>query len=905
MAIQFDSTQKTILGHHQKDSGEFGTIQKEYPIISQENRSIFLVTRDHFFSMTTLQIKAVLKNFMRYKKFNDAKRNIANILIIPGLIIAFGIILKYSTLLNQFPQIIEILDLKILNALFGISILSIITLWHDFYEDKSYPIKLPRTKNISQKDVDEIKATGFKFGRYRHLETITFVNEETLEILCTFTQNNNFKTYSLLTELLSENFEVQQILRRVGVDINKEMLQNSNIGKKEIPDIPINGMRSLLTYALEEALLTKSSEIQPQHLFLAIFKIYPTLEKLLMTNNINIDMLREVCSYNNELIYKRHRTRYFDHNLPYYKKGGIAGEWIYGYTFILGHFSKDLNKEVAESKDLFGIGHDQEVEALVSTLGKLSNKNALLIGEAGVGKSSLILGLAQRINAGNVPIQLKDKRIVKLDLNGLIAISKKEKNIEELIIKAIRELEKAGNTILFIDEMQELIPTRAQETNQSVAGILLPYIMNSQFPIVGTTNYSDYKKYFYTNESLRQSFTNIEVKETSAKDTLTILESKIPTLEKNFNCFITFPALFASVEMAQRYINDRKLPSSAVQTIEATCSWAQSNSIQKVTAEHVSKSISLQENINVTAIDQEESNKLIKLEENIRNKVIGQDEAVVAVTEALRRARADIRDPNKPMGVFLFVGPTGVGKTYLAKVLAQEFFGEENDIIRVDMSEYQEIESVDKFLGASTNSEYGKTAVTLVDRVKNNPYTVVLFDEIEKAHPNILDLFLQMFDEGRLTSNQGETIDFTNTIIISTSNIGSRILLDSLNQKNTLWEEAKEKALLEVRQSLRPELLNRFDQVIMFSPHDLNNLAKITNLLLNELAKRLGEKNINIAWSEQIPMLIANKAQEPGMGARPIKRYIQDKIEGQIAKGIIEQQISPGQEIEIRESWIV
>ena len=473
-------------------------------------------------------------------------------------------------------------------------------------------------------------------------------------------------------------------------------------------------------------------------------------------------------------------------------------------------------------------------------------------------------------------------------------------------MKAMKELENAGNTILYIDEMQEIIPAKAEESHHSIAGILLPYIIDGKFPIVGTINYADYKKYFYSNESLRQSFSNIEVKEVSTTDTLRILETKITELEKNFNCFLTFPALFATVDLSKRYIKDKKLPSSAVQTMEATCSWAQANGVNKITAEHVAKTISIQKNINVTGINEDESNKLRKLEDNIRNRVIGQDEAVVAITEALRRSRTDIRNPNKPIGVFLFIGPTGVGKTHLAKIVGEEFFGQKDDIVRIDMSEYQDISSIDKFLGSSGNENIlGQTKISLVDKIKANPYTVVLFDEIEKAHPQILDLFLQIFDEGRLTSNSGETVDFTNTIITCTSNIGSQILLEALQKDSSLWEEAKERCLLELRHSIRPELLNRFDKVIVFSPHNISNLTKISGLLLNDLAKRIGEKGITITWSEQIPMLIANKAHEPGMGARPLKRYIQDRIEGQIAKEMIEGSIKSGSEINIKESWII
>ncbi len=907
MALDFGTQQRTLCGYHKKDSNKFGLIEKKFPIFQDEEDSVFLLTRDHFFSINTLQIKSLVENFPRYKKFNDIKRIVANIFIAPGILIAIAFILKYIGLLAQIPVIANILETKIISVLFGFSIFNVIILWHDFYKDKSHPIQLPKAEKITSREIDEIKATGFKFGRYAHLNCISFASDETLELICNFTQNKTFKTYDLFKYLIENDFDVQQIGRRSGLEFSlSEMDKDFKINAKSIPDYKLTALRSILTYSLEEALLTESKEVQPQHIFLAIMRLYPETLKYLQTKSIPIDILREISSYGNDVLKNLEKTKFLNPNIPYYSKGGIAGNWVYGYTFILGHFSKDVNEIVSKTQDKFGIGQDDAVENLVSILGKLSNKNALLIGEAGVGKSSIILGIAQRINSGNVPPQLRDKRIIQLDLNGLVAQGMKYGNIEELVMKAMEELRKAGNTILFIDEMQEIIPAKSHSGGSSIAGILLPYILNSKFPIVGTVNYSDYKKYFYSNESLRQSFTNIEVKEVSMSDALDVLKSKIPSLEKNFGCYITFPALVASVELAYRYIKERKLPSSAVQTIEATCAWAQSNGIQKITDEHVAKAISIQKNINIAQVNKEESNKLLKLEENIQKRVIGQDEGVIAITEALRRSRTDVRNPNKPIGVFLFMGPTGVGKTYLAKVVGEEFFGNKTDMIRVDMSEYQDTQSIDKFLGSTEQSNvFGQTNITLVDRIKSNPYTVVLFDEIEKANTQILNLFLQIFDEGRLTSAAGETVDFTNSIIVCTSNIGSQVLLNALEKDASLWEEAKDRALIELRQALKPELLNRFDQIIVFAPLEMNQLSSIAEILLSELSSRMSQKGIAIKWAKQIPMLIANKANEPGMGARPLKRYIQDKIEGQIAKEIIEGNLKSGSEINIKESWIV
>jgi ATP-dependent Clp protease ATP-binding subunit ClpC len=905
MSIDYGWQNRTVVGHHAKDVNTFKVIEKDLPILTKESDALFLVTRDQFFSISTPQISNVLANYLKYKKFYDLTRLIANVMLIPGLVIAIAYLLRYMGIFENYTFVNEFLSSNISNTLFGISIFNIFILWYDYYKDKSHPVKLPKAERISLNELEDIRNSGFKFARYAHLEAINYVDELTLEILCRNTQDDMVDVPGIFGEMVG-SFEMKEIFKRANITIDEDTLKNNDITQETLPKYPKTAVRSLVIYALNEALLTSSTEIQPKHLLLALFNVFPVLRQTLFSQNSSIDILREVVRFQSYEVAKKKRAQYLNPNVDYYRKGGIAEAWVYGYTFILNHFAKNLNEEVFKEHDTYGIGHDDEIETLVSVLGKISNRNALFIGDVGVGKSSIALGLAQRINRGDVPPQIKDKRILQLDINGLIAHSSKEKNLELLISKAVKELENAGDAILYIDEIQELIPTRASESGQSVANIFLPYILNSKFPIVGTINYSDYKKYFYSIESLRQAFTNIEIREVSAADTLQILETKITPLEKNFGIYITFPALISTVELAQRYNKERKLPSSAVRLIESVCSWAQSSGVKVLTQEHVSKVLSNEKGITIGTVNVEESTKLMKLEENMKNKVIGQEDAIKALVEALRRAHVDIRNPNKPIGTFLFMGPTGVGKTHVSKVVAQEYFGNESNMIRVDMSEYKEMDSINKFLGGQSGStEFGPTSVSLVDRIKSNPYTVVLFDEMEKAHPQILDLFLQIFDEGRLTSTQGEVVDFTHSIIVCTSNIGSLTLLNSLSSQNITWEEAKKRALIELRQAIKPELLNRFDKVLVFHPHDIENLSKISELLLKELAKRLQEKSIKLTWTNVIPQLIASRAHEPGLGARPIRRYIQDHVEGNIAQELLEGKVVQGQEIEIRESWIV
>lgn len=905
MAINLDKNNKTINGYHDKSVNKYGLINRNYPILTDEIYSPFLITRDHYYLINTGQVSKLLTNYKALQDFNTIKVRFANILIIPGLIISITYILHLFGMFKQVAFIENSLSTGITSSFFWLSVFGVIILWHDYYKSKSTHIKLPKAETISPKVLETITNTDFNFGRYSQLEAIHFLSEQSQDLIYRHIKGDIFQTFEMYNELVTSNVIIKRLIKRANISLSSEHFTSHNINNNTIPSYQTSSLRSIIIYALEEALLTDSPNIEPVHFFLAITRVFPIIQKLLQSEKTSIGLLREVAKYNIEKENKAESTSLLDPYNIYNKTGGIANSWVYGYTYILNHFSKDITETIINTKDKFGIGHENEVDALVSILGRVSKKHALLIGEPGVGKSSLLKGLAQRINWGNVPPQLENKRIIQLDINGLIAYKDPKQNIESLVEKAMHELEKAGNTILYIDEMQELIPAKAESAGHSLAQMLLPYILESKFPIVGTVNYADYKKYFYTNESLRQSFTNIEVSELSAQKSLEILESKIPILEENFKLFITLPALKTAIELAQRYIRERMLPDSAINVIESACSWAQANNVSVLTSEHVSKSVSIQTNIPVESISSEDADKLLSLSDKIKEKVIGQEDAIKTAVEALKRARTDLKDPNRPIGVFLFIGPTGVGKTHLAKVISSEYFDTGEDIIRVDMSEYQEAGSISKVLGTTQTDKTSQTNISLLDRVKTNPYSVLLFDEIEKADASVLDLFLQLFDEGRLTSNSGETVDFTNTIIICTSNIGSRVLLESLDKKKSaLWDEIKARVVIELKQAIRPELFNRFDDIVVFSPLNIEMLTKITELLLIKLSKRISEQGITLEWEKAIPTLISNKAYDPALGARPLRRYIQEKVEGKLATQLLEKKLNSGDTIKIKSSWI-
>ncbi|MBI2356495.1 ATP-dependent Clp protease ATP-binding subunit [Candidatus Dojkabacteria bacterium] len=898
MSIEFEQTNKLIYGSHNRDSNKYTIIKNKYPLISEKNLQQFMITRDSIFTISEIDIIKAAKNFSSFSVYQNIQRKLANAIIIPGIVVSLSYVLKIFGNNSYLVMLENFISSSTINTIFWLSSLGVILLWFATYRGFSSGNYLPSLKAINEVELDLIKSGEIKFGRYSQLNVADFFSENFLQYV-DYLYGNNFKMEDILKFILKDPMIIR-LMKRAGLGELANQLASEHSFFKGIEDIDIENFRSLLLYTAEEALLTESKKIEPVHLYLAFFKILPNLNKELQRRNSTVRNLRISYVYERDLDYKEHMS-FFDPEVEYNKTNGIAKTWVYGYTFILNHFSKEINEDVANSFEKFGIGHQEEVEELVSIIGKVGKRNALLIGDPGVGKSSLIRGLAQRINNGTVPPQLLGKRIVQLDLNGMIAYTSNMKNLEGVVQTAMNELKRAGNTILYIDELQELIPSKAEESGHSLAGIILPYILDGSFPVIGTVNYSNYKRYFYTNESFRQSFNNIEVKELNQHDTVTILQSKVSKFEDLFKLYITTPALISATELAQRYVNDRMLPDSAVDILESACSWGQANGVTILTDEHIAKIVSIQTNIDVESVSSLDVDSLIKLEEKLSNKVIGQEEAVRVIVDAIKRSKTGVRSPNKPIGVFLFIGPTGVGKTHLAKVLSNEFFNSKADIVRVDMSEYQEEGSVNRLLGSDAG---GAQSVSLIDKIKKDPYSVVLFDEIEKANSQVLDLFLQIFDEGVLTSISGETVSFRNAIVICTSNIASDIIMKNF-EKNVIWEQIKDMVMIELKQRIRPELFNRFDSIVVFSPQTIDTLTKISTILLGELASRVSDQGITITWESTIPMLIANKAYDPALGARPIKRYIQENIEGNIATEIINNKMKAGETIKIKESWII
>lgn len=885
---------KTVLGYHDKQKEKYQTLENKLPLLVHDRYEPFVMTTSEFYTVNTVKVIQNSKAYPVRRFIHNLKNTVATILLIPGILTAVFYIYQFSSAMSSTDNPETLIPQWLTNFTFWIAMWGAMILWHETYKTFHQETKIGERTVFSEHDLKAIK--GGKLGIAKRVlkDGLEVLDHESQALVYSAISKNELDTADLFNDLLAHQ-NCQTVLRRLDLLNDKDITALEKIvTPKLFPALEVTMVRSLIIYSIDEAILSNSSVVRPEHILIAFFKVFPSLINYLRKRKLNVNLMRSVAMWIQMRESQRQATQILNPNVPYYRTGGIATSWIYGYTFVLSHFSTDLTQEMAKKGGRYGIGHDAEMEEVLSILSKVSKNNVLLIGESGTGKSSLAKGIAERINKRQVPSHLRNMRIIQLDINGLVAAAPKYGSMEEAIKQTMEELQKAGNTVLFIDEIQEIVGVHGKESQHSLAGMILPYVLDSKFPIIGTITYADYKKFFYARESLRQSFQNVEIKEVTPQAAFEIILTRLDELERIYSLKMMFPAILSAVELAQRYIFERKLPDSAVGIIESSCAAAQRANEKVLRPELVADTVSQMTEIPVQDVSTEEATKLLDLEEKIRTKVIGQDEAVHQVVEALKRARTGIRDPNKPIGSFLFLGPTGVGKTHLAKTVGFEYFGDKHKMIRLDMSEFKDVSSVSRMLGTAASSELAREGVTFLDEVKMHPFSVVLLDELEKAHPQILDLFLQVLDDGRMTNANGETISFDNTIIIATSNIGSKTLLEALEKDKAMFKEAKERVMLELRSAVRVEFLNRFDRIIVFSPHSMENLEKIAVLLLEELRTRMHGKEITVEWDDEVAGAIARGSYNPGLGARPMRRYIQEKVESVVAQKMLEGAVKPG-----------
>jgi len=643
------------------------------------------------------------------------------------------------------------------------------------------------------------------------------------------------------------------------------------------------------------------------------------------------------------------------------QQGGAQG----ADTPTLNQYGKDFTQAARDGELDPVIGRGKEIERIVQILSRRTKNNPVLVGDPGVGKSAVVEGLAQRIVEGNIPETLKDKRLVSMDLSGMVAGSKYRGEFEERIKTVIDEVRKAGNVILFIDEMHTLIGAGAGgEGTMDAANILKPMLARGEMQVIGATTLNEYRRYIEKDAALERRFQPVTIGEPTAEEAVKILMGLRDRYEAHHKVRITDEAIQAAVKLSDRYISDRFLPDKAIDLMDEAASrvriqsfiappdvkaledklealrkekeeavqnqqferaaslrdeepklreqieklrsdWdANKKSAQSVVTEQdIAHVVSSWTNIPVEKMTEDESERLLKLEEILHQRVIGQDEAVRAISAAIRRARAGLKDPSRPIGSYIFLGPTGVGKTELSKALAEAMFGDENSIIRLDMSEYMEQYSVSKLIGSAPGYVGYEEGGQLTEKVRRHPYSVVLFDEIEKAHPDVFNMLLQILDDGRLTDSQGRTVDFRNTIIIMTSNVGARasksikVGFGQSGEDKAGFEKAKEHMLAELRRTFRPEFLNRIDEVIVFEPLNEEDTRKIAGLMMNSLEKRLEERGIRLTMTDEAMDFIAKEGFDPEYGARPLRRAIQQKVEDSLSEEILRHNINIGDDV--------
>lgn len=710
----------------------------------------------------------------------------------------------------------------------------------------------------------------------------------------------------------------------------------------------------ILSGAEDEALRLRSEKVGTEHMLLAVVRdVDCVAARILLTLNIN---LQKICQDILTSIGEDPREYLEDMQEEGKKKPGV-----------LEQYGTDLTLQAAEGKLDPVIGREKEIDRLMQILSRRTKNNPCLVGEPGVGKTAVLEGLAQRIAGGMVPDIMKNKRIVTMDLAGMIAGSKYRGEFEERMKRLIQEVKVSGNVILFLDEVHTIIGAGGAEGAMDASNILKPSLARGELQLIGATTIVEYRKYIEKDAALERRFQPVSVEEPTTEECLRILQGLKGKYEEHHHVVIEEEALEAAVSLSERYISDRFLPDKAIDVMDEACAKVglkgfkvpetieqleqlidrllkdkedairsgnmkeasllhqEQEEAQKkleqqkkrfhnknmhrqvhVTSEDIAGVVSEWTKIPVQKLAESESARLKKLEQTLHRRVVGQEEAVSAVAKAVRRGRVGLKDPARPIGSFLFLGPTGVGKTELSKALAEALFGNEESMIRVDMSEYMEKHSVSKMIGSPPGYVGHEDGGQLSEQVRRHPYSVVLFDEIEKAHPDVFNILLQVLDDGHITDSQGRKVDFRNTVIIMTSNAGAQAIIDPKRLGFVTREDAegdykrmKSNVMNEIKLIFRPEFLNRIDEIIVFHALTNENMKKIVSMMCKEVCLRAGEQlGITLHVRDSVKKYIVETGTDQKYGARPLRRAVQNLLEDKLAEAILTGEISRGQTVE-------
>lgn len=758
-----------------------------------------------------------------------------------------------------------------------------------------------------------------------------------------------------------------KVLREAGLD--RELIRDSIIkfvGRGEKDSTTVQGLtpraKRIIELAAAEASRLGHSYVGTEHLLMGIMREYDSVAaKIITASGVDLNKLyTDLISIFQTGDYKR--------NAAATERGGGTK---HPETRALDQFSRDLTAMASRGELDPVIGRDREIQRVVQILSRRTKNNPVLIGEPGVGKTAIAEGLAQRIVSCDVPEMLIGKRVVSLDLTSMVAGTKYRGDFEERIKNAIEEVKKAKDVILFIDELHTIIGAGAAEGSIDASNILKPALSRGEIQVVGATTLDEYRKHIEKDAALERRFQPVQVDEPTGEESIEILRGLRDKYEAHHKLKITDEAIEAAVKMSSRYINDRYLPDKAIDLVDEAASrvrmeetklppdlktlenevnalsaekeaavqnqdfeqaarvrdqekakraeleearkkWSdgKTGGGKRVMAEDIAAVVSGWTGIPVTTLTEDESARLLKMEEILHKRVIGQNEAVTAVAKAIRRGRMGLKDPKRPIGTFLFLGPTGVGKTELSKALAEVMFGDENAMIRVDMSEYMEKHTVSKLIGSPPGYVGYDEGGQLTEKVRRHPYSVVLFDEIEKAHEDVFNIMLQIMEDGRLTDSQGRRVDFRNTIIVMTSNVGAKNITEKTTPlgfrsgssgDGTMSDEHIRDAVMgDLRRTFRPEFLNRIDETIVFHQLTKDEIREIAIRMLETVAQRVDAMGLKLRWEDEVVSLLSDKGFDPVYGARPLRRTIQSTVEDAVAEKMLEGVIKTGDTVLIK-----
>lgn len=799
------------------------------------------------------------------------------------------------------------------------------------------------------------------FGRFteRAQKIIYFAQEEAHSL-----QHGYVGTEHILLGILKEEGGVaRKVLNDANVDLEKvknlvieyEGKGDTELYKNEIPLTPRT--KRLLELSFPEARSLNHNYVSPEHILLALIKEGEGVAYTILSNlGIDFDKLKKTIV----------------ENLSGQEKSSGNKETASSSvpTPTLDQFGRDLTKMAREGKLDPVIGRDSETQRVLEILSRRTKNNPCLIGEPGVGKTAIAEGLAQKIVEGNIPEILKDKRVVTLDLSSMVAGSKYRGEFEDRLKKVMSEIFKAGNVLLFIDEIHTIIGAGGAEGAIDASNILKPSLARGEIQCIGATTLDEYRKYIEKDAALERRFQPVTVGEPTKEEAVLILKGLRDKYEAHHRVKITDDAIEAAVNLSDRYITDRFLPDKAIDLVDEAAAkvrihnltappdlknleeqlekvlkdkadaislqdfekaarlrdeekklkeeleeskkdWKTKNNVEShiVSEDQIAAVVSKWTKVPVEKLTEKESERLLKLEEILHKRVVGQEEAVKSVAKAVRRARVGLKDPKRPIGSFIFLGPTGVGKTELSKALAEAIFGDENSIIRIDMSEYMEKHTVSRLIGSPPGYVGFDEGGQLTEKVRRNPYSVVLFDEIEKAHPEVFNILLQILEDGRLTDGKGRVVNFKNSIIILTSNVGAHTIKKqkslgfsvSAKEANSQYESMKDNVMEELKRTFRPEFLNRIDDIIVFHQLEEKDLQYIVKLMLRSVTERLAEQDIKIEFDDKSEKLLATQGFDLTYGARPLRRHITKTVEDKLSEEILMGNVSTGDNITVTE----